>query len=129
MRCLPFRPKSIVEEYHDFLAKYEIYDLKQFSKVQFKHFVKKKISELNKEKFLEMARKRQYKKVKFDELLSNGFQIKDYLSTFNSNNAKLRFRLKSQMVPGVKMNFQSACRYTPNLWSCDSCTVIANSIF
>ena len=68
-----------------------------------------------------MARKKQYKKVKFDELLSNDFQIKDYLSIFNSDDAKLRFRLKSQMVPGVKMNFQPDCRYALDLWSCDSC--------
>ena len=112
---------GIVEECQDFLAKYEIYNLKQFSKLQFKHFVRKKISELNKDKLLVTARKKQYKKVKFDELETNDFKLKEYLRIFNIDDAKLRFRLKSQMVPGVKMNFQSDSKYTLDLWTCDSC--------
>ena len=112
---------GIVEECQDFLAKHEIYNLKQFSKLQFKNFVRQKISELKKDKLLVMARKKQYKKVKFDELETNDFKLKEYLRIFNIDDAKLRFRLKSQMVPGVKMNFQSDSKYTLDLWTCDSC--------
>ena len=86
---------GIVEECQDFLAKYEIYNLKQFSKLQFKNFVRKKISELNKDKLLVTARKKQYKKVKFDELETNDFKLKEYLRIFKIDDAKLRFRLKS----------------------------------
>ena len=112
---------GIVDECHDFLAKFEIYDLTQYSKYQFKRIVKQKIKELNKSKLLDIAKSKQYKKVNFNDLSCNDFKLKQYFKSLNIADSKLRFKIESQMVPSVKVNFQSDKKYAKELWACDSC--------
>ena len=51
---------GMFSECQEFLVKFELFDLKQFSKNQFKVIVKKKIRDLNKEKILDQAERKQY---------------------------------------------------------------------
>ena len=60
---------GIIEECRPYLAKFQIFDLKSYSKMQFKKLVKSKILELNKSKLLELVRSKGYKKVDHNELL------------------------------------------------------------
>ena len=45
------------------LSKFEIFDLSQYSKSQFKKLIKGKIRELNKSKFLDLVKSKNYKKL------------------------------------------------------------------
>lgn len=112
---------GIASECQEFCAKFEIFDMKQFSKPQFKNLVKKKVRELNKVKILELARNKQYKKLDINELKFNDFKLKPYFRKLNVNEAKLRFKIVSYMVPNIKMNFQSEKRFAKNLWVCEAC--------
>ena len=114
---------GIVDECNSFLAKFELFDLKQFSKFQFKKIVKQKIKMLNKSKLLEIARSKQYKKVNFNDLSENDFNLKQYFKSMSIADSRLRFKVESQMVPLVKMNFQSDKQYTKELWVCDNCLI------
>ena len=76
---------------------------------------------LNKSKLLEIARSKQYKKVNFNDLSENDFNLKQYFKSMSIADSRLRFKVESQMVPLVKMNFQSDKQYTKELWVCDNC--------
>ena len=114
---------GIYDECSEFLAKFEILNLKQYSKLQFKNLVKKKIWELNKSKLLELAKSKQYKKVNYNELASNDFKLKPYFKDLSIADSRLKFKLVSKMFPCIKMNFPSDKRYASNLRSCDSCVI------
>ena len=74
---------GIAQECHNFLVRFGISDIMQFSKLQFKRIVKTKIRELNKAKLLEQVRSRNYKKIDFDKISSNNFEQKPYLSSLS----------------------------------------------
>ena len=112
---------GIYNECKNFLAKFEIFDLKQYSKNSFKKLIKTKIFELNKEKLIDMAKSKRYKKINLDELEANNFKLKSYLRDFNMTDARLKFKLVSQMTPSVQMNFQSDKGFKENLWTCEGC--------
>ena len=54
-----------------------------------------------------MINEKGYKKINVKEILNNNFERKPYISNLFSDDAKMRFKISSQMVPEVKMNFQS----------------------
>ena len=112
---------GIAIECQDFFAKFEIVDLKSYSKLQFKRLVKSKVRELNKSKLLELARVKQYKKVVLDELKLNDFKLKPYFRNLSFKDAKLKFKLVSHMTPTIKMNFQSESKFSEKLWVCEAC--------
>ena len=112
---------GIASECQEFFSKFEIFDLSQYSKLQFKRLVKSKVKEMNKSKLIELARAKQYKKVDLTELKLNDFKLKPYFRNLSCKDAKLRFKLVSQMTPTVKMNFQSEIKFSKNLWVCEAC--------
>ena len=71
------------------------------------YVVKEKIKILNKERVIEMAKKKQYKKVSIETLSADDFIRKSYLSEMNVSDARIRFKVSSHMLQTVKMNFQS----------------------
>ena len=112
---------GIYAECKEFLARFEVFDLSKFSKSQFKRFVKSKIKELNKNRYLELAKINEYKKIDFNSLSDNDFELKAYLKELNVTDARLKFKIVSQMTPGVKMNFQSDKKFAKDLWKCTDC--------
>ena len=105
--------------------KFMIYDLKQFTKVQFKRLVKCKILELNKEILLKKAQSKEYKKISITELECNDFKLKSYFKTMPISDAILKFKLVSKMTPTVEMNFMSDKRFSMNLWKCAGCNPLS----
>ena len=89
--------------------------------MQFKRVVKQKIKILNKERIVELVKKKKYKKIKIESLSEEIFTRKGYLSNLNVSDARIRFRISSHMIQTVKMNFQSEPTYRDDLWSCISC--------
>ena len=112
---------GIYTECKNFLSRFEIYDLMQFSKAQFKRLVKCKILELNKEILLEKAKSKEYKKIDINDLETNDFKLKSYFRNLSISDARLKFKLVSKMTPTVEMNFMSDKRFSINLWKCEGC--------
>ena len=96
--------------------------LRFYSKLQFKRVVKQKIYELNRNKIIEQAKCKNYKKVNIDKLTSDDFGLKSYFLSLNVTDARLRFKIASFMTPSVKMNFPSNKIFANQLWSCDGCS-------
>ena len=89
--------------------------------MQFKRIVKAKIKLLNKERLIEMVKGKRYKKLDINNLELDNFNRKPYLSKLTIIDARLRFRIASQMVQTVKMNFQSDRAFKEDLWKCTAC--------
>ena len=112
---------GLYKECQGFLSQFGISDLKLYSKPQFKKIVKEKIHYLNKVKVLEMIGQKGYKKVDFNAMKKDNFELKSYLKELKVADARLKFKLVSSMTPTVKMNFQSDRVFTKNLWTCSGC--------
>ena len=112
---------GIHTECSNFLARFGLHNLHRYNKMQFKKVVKENIKMLNKERVIEMAKKKQYKKVSIETLSADDFIRKSYLSEMNVSDARIRFKVSSHMLQTVKMNFQSDPEYKGDLWSCDDC--------
>ena len=114
---------GLVRECHEFLIENDISDTTAFTKAQWKKHIKGKIRFQNKLSILNKVKNQGYKKVNLDELKDEDFQPKKYLSELNVTKARLRFKIKSEMTPTVKMNFQSNTQYIRDLWSCPGCSI------
>ena len=114
---------GLVRECHEFLIENDISDTRAFTKAQWKKHIKGKIRFQNKLSILNKVKNQGYKKVNLDELKDEDFQPKKYLSELNVTKARLRFKIKSEMTPTVKMNFQSNAQYIRDLWSCPGCSI------
>ena len=114
---------GLVSECQDFLTEHDISDISVFTQTQWKKMIKGKIRHHNKLSILEKVKNEGYKKVTHDELKDEDFKPKKYLSELCVTKARLRFKIKSQMTPTVKMNFQSDTHYTRDLWSCSGCSI------
>ena len=112
---------GLVKECNEFLVKFGITSIHNYSKGQWKHLVKTKIAELNKDNLLTQIRGR-YKKLSVEKLKGESCKIKPYLSNHNLADARLRFKINSEMTPTVKMNFQSDIEYTREMWACPGCS-------
>ena len=112
---------GIWDDCKEFLARYEIHDIVQLCKLQFKRLEKEKIKEMNRTKLIELSRKKQYKKVDLADLAINDFDLKPYFRNLSIPDSKLKFKITCHMVPGVKMNFQSDKGFAKKLWVCEAC--------
>ena len=114
---------GLYSECHSFLVQNQISDIRVFSKAQWKKLVKTKIDELNKAKLVEMTIKKSYKKINLNALKEDDCSLKPYFMKLKVEDARLRFKMASNMTPTVAMNFQSERKFIARLWSCPSCFV------
>ena len=68
-----------------------------------------------------MIKEKSYKKISIQEILNDNFERKPYMSNLSSGDTKMRFKISSQMVLKVKMNFQSDRKFMSELWECQGC--------
>ena len=62
-----------------------------------------------------------YKKLNFEQLQTEEFNRKSYISSLNIHESRMRFKIKSHMTPSIRMNFQSDVQHTRDLWACPGC--------
>ena len=93
-------------------------DIDSYTKYQWKRVVKKIICKLNKDELVKMSKK--YKKIdyKYDDNLEARHS---YLTEMKLHDARLLFKIRSQMVPLIQMNFRSDKTFTANQWTCSAC--------
>ena len=62
-----------------------------------------------------------YKKLDYDKLKDQPFEIQPYLLNMNLRDACTMFRIKSEMVKSVKMCYMSIPEYSNQMWKCNFC--------
>ena len=89
------------------------------SKTTWKKIVKSKIIEKNRQDLLSRIKK--YKKLNYNEMKDEPFEVKDYLTSMTLTDARTMFSLKSKMTKTVKYHFRNDKGYAARMWSCDTC--------
>ena len=111
---------GLVMEYQNLIEKYELPDIRKFSKIQWKRLVKGKITKQNRLDLLGRI-KSGFKKLDYNTLCEEKFEIKDYFKALNLPDARLKFSLRTKMTKTVQMNFKGNPRYAKNGWKCLEC--------
>jgi hypothetical protein len=62
-----------------------------------------------------------YHKLKGSPILSETFEIKEYISKLSLVDARTNFRIRYSLLNNVKMNQKSNPEYARKLWLCDEC--------
>ena len=69
-----------------------------------------------------MTKIKGYKKLNFEELSLETFERKPYFFNLSLENARMRFRAASKLVPTILMNFPSKYRRIGRSLTCPSCS-------
>ena len=111
---------GLVTEYKKLIEKYELPNIRMFSRMQWKKLVKSEIAKENRLGLLARI-KNGYKKLDYDALCYEKFETKDYFKTLNLPDARLKFALRTKMTRTVQMNFKGDPRFSKNGWKCLEC--------
>ena len=115
---------GIFSECKSFLNENGLCKIEQFTKLQWKKKVKELITKLNKDDLVTMSKK--YKKINFEDAADSSTRHL-YLSTFRVPDARLLFKIRSRMVPTIKMNFPRDKEFASSLWVCPGCNIHLDS--
>jgi hypothetical protein len=106
---------GLVQECEEYLVKFGICDISKYSKAQWKTVIQKNSSNLNRETLLDTM-KQSYKKLDHRQFAEEKYQLQPYLNSLQTNQARLKFRLRSFITKTVKMNFPSDIAYRKQSW-------------
>ena len=111
---------GLVEECHDLLLRYNIPDVtNEYSKSRWKSLVKRNVKQMNRNDILEMIRP--YKKLNFENLSQEKFELKEYLTKMNLVDARMKFAIRARMTASVMMNFKGMTEFKNIGWKCQTC--------
>ena len=110
---------SIVTQCGEYLAKWGVSDIRNYTKVQFKKLIRKKMLAQNLEDLLD--REKGTKKVNINDYNNCEFKLKEYFKTLNLNSSRMIFRRNSHMLKTVRSNFKSDKRYKAEGFLCPDC--------
>ena len=99
---IKFNYPGLMTECQHLMTKYNLPDIVDKTKGQWKKIVKERIKRVNKETLLKKIEK--YKKLDHSELEREEFKTKTYLTTLNLPDARLKFALRTQMTRLVQAN-------------------------
>ena len=115
-KSLPGLAKDIEEH----ITNIGVNDIREVTKYHWKKKVKSYVADLNKKELLEDSKR--YKKISYDDLSQDTFERKKYFSSLDLESARLRFRISSNMVEGVRSHFPRKYRSRGKNLLCLSCT-------
>ena len=108
---------GLVSECRDFINSLGIANINCCTKPHFKRLVDKETRELTKREII--VNSKAYSKIGYD--VSENFELKEYFSHLDVHGARMRFKIATQMVPSIQMNFKSDPKFAANLWTCSGC--------
>ena len=111
---------GLVSECQEFLRDHELVDIQKFNKYQWKRKIKQIVLDKNKDDLIEMSRK--YKKINFDSETDLNTRH-HFMHELNVDDARMLFKIRSNMVPSIQMNFPNDKTFTSNMWLCVGCKV------
>ena len=111
---------GLMVECTNLMEKYEIPDVKIYNNIQWKKLVKKKVTGQIRADILENVNKN-YKKLDHEVLRYENCDKKEYLSSLNLPDARLKIALRAKMTKTVQMNFKGEPNFIKNGWKCQDC--------
>ena len=107
---------SLRQEISSFLSKFEVCDVKNFSKERWKVFVHHGILRLNREILLE--RMKNYKKVDETSMSLEEFGIKEYFKKLNLELGRIRFRVRAKMMTSCSTHYPGEEENIKRMFQC-----------
>ena len=111
---------GLMQEYMELCGKYNLPCARTVNKQKWKKLVKRAILDENRRQLLEHI-KLKYKKLDYNSLVDEKFEVKDYFKSLRLSNARLKFRIRTKMVDKIAFNFSSDPKYVGRLWQCMHC--------
>ena len=111
-----FNFPGLREEIQPFLAKYNLTDVKSFSKGEWKKMIKKYIFEENASFLLNEMKK--YKKNEVESFALEEFGLKKYFSYLNLEQARIKFRERMKCMVTCKTHFPSEPQFIKDMLQC-----------
>ena len=115
--CTPNEP-NLFAEVEPHLVDIGVNELRDIPKGIWKRKVKKYVMEKQRRELLEDVKK--YKKLSHEELSTERFEQKSFLRTLSLENARMRCKIFSGIIPTVRTQFSR--KYTPRSLTCPGCT-------
>ena len=103
---------SLKDKIEDFLAEFEVTDVKRFTKVEWRKYVKEKIHQKNWAFLLEGLAK--YSKIDCNEIALEEFGLKEYFKNLDLSESRLKFRIRSKCVSTCQTHYPSNKDYALN---------------
>ena len=111
--------RGLNDEVSQFLVENEICDVRDFSKTEWRKFVKQKIVTANRAFLIEEAKK--YKKIDYLSLACEEFKMKDYFLNLDLNGARIKFRERANCMYTCKRQYSSVESNIRTMFVCESC--------
>ena len=115
---------GLLQECKMFAKEMELPVVQQCTKYQWKTMVNKKVKTKNKNDLLELIVKKNYKKLDIDQLNTEEFEMKPYMTKLNMHAARTKFAIRTKMVKTVKLNYKNDPCNKRSMWQCDDCSSI-----
>ena len=111
---------GLMKECEDLLLKYSLpNNPTELSKQRWKSLVKRSAGDKNQQDILNQVKK--LKKIDYEKLKNEKYEMKSYLKDMNIADARLKFAIRSKMTKSVMMNFKGVSEYEKKGWKCDTC--------
>ena len=117
-----FKYPSLYDQLKPFFTRYGIVDIEGYSKKVWKQMVTQKISDKNREYLIEKAKS--YKKLDHLELACEEYKQKDYFSSLNLSQARLKFQERALCVETCRTFFTSDQKNISASFKCFHCPKI-----
>ena len=109
-----FNFPSLRNEISRFLAKFEVVDVKSFTKEKWKQFVNRSILQLNRDQSIEEMKS--MKKLDYIELSLEDFKLKDYFSELNLDLSRIKFRSRSLTMTSCATHYPSDDKFIKSMF-------------
>ena len=113
---------SIVTQCKEYLDRWKVGEIRNYSKVQFKRMIRKKMLVQNFEDLSDHAKG--LKKVNIENYDKSEFKLKDYFKSLNLQSSRIIFRRNSHMLKTVRTNFKSDKKYKAEGFLCPDCLTL-----
>ena len=114
-----FSLPGLMTEIKEVLSELDMPDMKKTPKFVWKNIVNQKMKEKNKTDILKQSER--YKKINTDDMKTENFERKPYLTNLRMDQARTKFKMKTKMLKNVKMNYKNDPKNVKNLWQCSEC--------
>ena len=112
--------RGIMTQWQVSINSLELYTKHEWKRLVSNNMKQKNLSDLLREM-------KQLKKINFQEISQETFEIKEYMRNLTYEEALLRFRIRSKVVKTIKTHFKNDKVFSEELWSCDRCSRLDTS--
>ena len=118
-RADPKKYFGVVSECLPYLEDWNLSNIEDFTKSQWRLAIKRKIYEKQRRECLESMQG--YKKIDYEECSNEKFEMKHYFRTLDIQESRMYYKIKYFLVPTVAMNFKNDKKFRAQNYLCQDC--------